>query len=684
MVQQSLLLNIIPFNPPVQQVTFPFYKEYKDGYAPFYIEEDMKGLLDDKMSLLEQIDLQWLYTDFQEPQEGALVLDIDLTIHLDFAAHYFRHLIFNYFKNGVAHIMHRNFTKDVEVWFLNDASTSAKYNVYSQYTLKIQHHKVSNGPELAISYDGTTKVYKQSVKQMVGFATEKFNWMNCDGILYRWKYLPDEHKLNLDKVFPVLSNTLKPELGIRFDAPDLTNRYPKYHKAITGFYNQYLDNDAFRKILPLAETGLVTRKAGEFHQLSGDSNKLQFGNNVGKEPKTDLKKWGPCRPVPAPNNVKFFFIYHEADKKLMDTLKGYFLDGYKYHPNMQDFIHQTFSFDEALDISFENTDTAVKAIWDNIKDKSKQPDTKYFAFYISPVSKFEPDYERRRIYYRIKEMLLTTGYLSQVIFKENITKDAFSYFLPNIQVAVLAKLGGIPWRLVRDPNDELIVGIGAFYSHTHKSKYVGSAFCFNNEGEFRGFTCFGSADTISLAGSIREAVDQFLKSNKKADRLIIHFYKLISKRELKPILDTLYNKLNLSIPVIVVTINKTASKELLAFDTLSEGLMPFSGTYINVGEREYLLFNNTRYDDTSKPTPREYHFPVKIKLTSTHLELLEEKELVDLLIDQVYQFSRMYWKSVSQQNLPVTLAYSEMVAEIFPYFKYDKLPDFGKENLWFL
>ena len=90
------------------------------------------------------------------------------------------------------------------------------------------------------------------------------------------------------------------------------------------------------------------------------------------------------------------------------------------------------------------------------------------------------------------------------------------------------------------------------------------------------------------------------------------------------------------------------------------------------------------YDETSKPTPREYHFPVKIKLTSTHLELLEEKELVDLLIDQVYQFSRMYWKSVSQQNLPVTIKYPEMVAEIYPYFRYDKLPDFGKETLWFL
>ena len=683
-MQQNLILNIVPFKPAVQQLTFAFYKEYQPGFAPFYIDEDMPGLLDSVLTKLEQADLQWLYTDFKEPKEGAMVLDVDLAVHTDFAAHYYRHLIANYFKNGVAHIMHRNFTKEVEVWFLNEGSTSAKYNVYSQYTLKIQHSKISNGPELVIAYDGNTKVYKQSVKQMVGFDTSKFNWMNCNGILHRMDSLPDEHKLNLDKVFPVLSNKLKPELGVSFDIPDLTNRYPKYHKAITGFYTTYLDNDAFRKIIPLAKTGFVTRAAGEFEFIHGDSNKLQFGKGIGKEPKTDLKRLGPCRPVPPPNNVKFFFIYQQADKPLMEKLKTYFLNGYKYHPNMQDFIHQPFSFDESLDISFTHIDTAVKTIWNTIKDRTKQTGTKYFAVYISPVAKYEVNPERKRVYYRIKEMLLSESYLSQVIFKENVSKDSFNYFLPNIQIAILAKLGGIPWRLNRETNDELIVGIGAFYSQTLKSRYVGSAFCFNNEGEFKGFDCFGGKDTLSLAGSIREAVQEFLKRKQNASRLIIHFYKVISKKELKPILDTLYNKLNLTIPVIVVTINKTASKELLAFDTDSPGLMPYSGTYLNTGEREYLLFNNTRYDETSKPTAREHHFPVKIKLTSTHLELLEEKELVDLLIDQVYQFSRMYWKSVSQQNLPVTLAYPEMVAEMFPYFRYDKLPDFGRETLWFL
>ncbi len=683
-MQQNLILNIIPFTPPVQQVTFPFYKEYKEEYCPCYIDDVMTGLLDGKMSKLEQADTQWLYTDFKEPQEGALILDVDLTIHTEFAAHYYRHLIFNYFRNGVADIMHRNFIKEVEVWQLDAGNKNAKFNVYNQFTLKVQHNNISNGPVLVFSYDGRTKVFKQSVKEMVGFDTTNFNWMNCNGVLYKWNKLPDEHKLNLDKVYPVLSNKLKPQLNIAFDLPDLSNRYPAYHKALTGFYNTSLNTEAFKKIIPINGEGFYKIGEDGIQMIAGSSNLLQFGKSTGKEPKFDLKKFGPCKPVPPPNNVKFFFIYQAADKPLMEKLKSYFLKGYKYHPNMQEFIHQTFSFEESLDIVFDNIDMAVQTVYEQLKDRVQLPETKYLVIYISPVAKYEVNYERRRVYYRMKEMLLTYRYLSQVIFKENISKDAFNYFLPNIQIAMLAKLGGVPWRLTREANNELIVGIGAFHSHTQKSRYLASAFCFDNKGEFKGFDCFGSADTVSLAGSIREAVQEFLKVNKKATRLIIHFYKLISQRELKPILDTLYNKLNLQIPVIVVTINKTASKELLAFDTASEGLMPYSGTYIRVAEREYLLFNNTRYDETSKPTAKEYHFPVKIKLTSTHLEMLEDKELVNQLIDEVYQFSRMYWKSVSQQNLPVTLAYPEMVAEMFPYFRYDKLPDFGKETLWFL
>jgi hypothetical protein len=173
-------------------------------------------------------------------------------------------------------------------------------------------------------------------------------------------------------------------------------------------------------------------------------------------------------------------------------------------------------------------------------------------------------------------------------------------------------------------------------------------------------------------------------TNHTASRLIIHFYKDIGKKELEPILKTLHT-LGLNIPVIIVTINKTESKELIGFDVLDgENLMPFSGTILKVAKSEYLLFNNTRYDEASKPTQKEYHFPVKIALSCTVKGMLDDMNLVEQLIDQVYQFSRMYWKSTNQQSLPVTIKYPEMVAEIYPYFQHDKLPDFGKESLWFL
>jgi hypothetical protein len=44
----------------------------------------------------------------------------------------------------------------------------------------------------------------------------------------------------------------------------------------------------------------------------------------------------------------------------------------------------------------------------------------------------------------------------------------------------------------------------------------------------------------------------------------------------------------------------------------------------------------------------------------------------------------MYWKSVSQQNLPGTTNYPKMMAEIFPHFQGSKIPEFGKNDLWFL
>ncbi|MDO8996354.1 MAG: Piwi domain-containing protein [Sediminibacterium sp.] len=684
-MQQTLQLNIIPFTAPLQEAEFAFYTTKHEGYCPIH-KDDLNGAIE---GIIDESELHygnWLYTDFLPAKEDAIVITVNLTDCKYFAQHYYRHIIRNHFK-GVADIMRKNFTNEIEVWFHNTKSTSTKFKVYNQFTLKVQHSRITDSPELVLSYDGTTKVYNKSIAEIQNFQTENYNWINCNGELNRWKYLTDEQKLNHEKNYPVVSNKLKPHFDIAFDIPDFKNRYPKYFNNLKEFYDKYLNTEVFRAILPLAAEGFYKPNGLSVQRINGTSNELQFGNGVGIEPKKDLRRLKPYKPVPPPNNVKFFFIYHKPDRELAVTeIYKIFKDGYngKYpFPRMEEFISQPFEIEKETSISFDTIDEAVSVVQKAIKNKDKLPDTKYFAIYISPIAKWDKDPKRLSIYHRIKEILLYEGISSQVIYKDNIFKEAFNLFLPNIETAILAKLGGVPWRLKRDTTNELIVGVGAFNSITRKTKYVGSAFCFNNEGIFKGFDCFGAMDTDSLAGSIREAVGKFIASNYKATRLIIHFYKDLSKKELKPIIDTLH-ALGLPIPVIVVTINKTESKELLAFDTDNEKLMPYSGTIVKVASKEYLLFNNTRYEATSAPTDREHHFPVKISFFSSQAELVEDPATINQLIDQVYQFSRMYWKSVSQQNLPVTIKYPEMVAEIFPYFSQNKLPDFGKESLWFL
>jgi Piwi domain len=693
---QSLQLNIIPFTAPVQQITLPFSIGKNQGYYGLYLDEDVIALAGDNITEDILAENNRIYTNFGKPKEGSFLITIDIEKYPSIALHYFKHLIYSYFRNGVAHIMQRNFTDDIEVWFLNTEEKRNEYNLYNKFTLKVNHANVTDSFELVVSYDGTSRVSKKSLKEMPGLDTTNLHLVNSNGLVRTWEYIDPQEKLQLENIYPIIGNKLYQTYSITYELPDNKNRYPRYYKPINAFYESFLNNDAFRAILPLDANGFIKNYTATSKNLSATSNVLQFGKDKGTEPKTDLKDKGPCQPVPPPNNVVFFFIYHKDSQPDYDLVKEYFEKGYKTHPNLQDFIYQPFYIDETLNIVFDKIETAISHIYNILHNRTQKPNVKYCILYISPVPKYDGNSIKKGVYYRMKEMFLHEKYYSQVIYKNNIRKwdknsnsfkqnEYFNYFLPNIQAAILAKLGGVPWRLDREEDEELIIGVGAFRCLTKKTTYLGSAFCFDNRGRFKNFSCFGKNEMAELVGSIREAVISFHNDKPQATRIIIHFYKVISNRELKPILDMLYNGLHLPIPIIVVTINKTVSKELLAFDTLDKvNLMPYSGTFIKMAERQYLLFNNTRYTPDSKVTDKEYHFPVKIKLTSTHLELFEDEALIEKLIDQVYQFSRMYWKSVSQQNIPVTIAYPEMVANIFSHFKQDYIPDFGKNNLWFL
>ena len=148
-------------------------------------------------------------------------------------------------------------------------------------------------------------------------------------------------------------------------------------------------------------------------------------------------------------------------------------------------------------------------------------------------------------------------------------------------------------------------------------------------------------------------------------------------------IQTMLDDLQLDIPFYIVNINETESESIFVFDQANPEKMPYSGKYVALGNNTYLLCNNTRYFN-SKLVPESYPFPVKIQITSRGIDGVSQDTILKL-IEQVYQFSRIYWKSVRQQNLPVTIMYPKMMAEIMPNFRHEGAASMiQSDRLWFL
>jgi hypothetical protein len=254
-----------------------------------------------------------------------------------------------------------------------------------------------------------------------------------------------------------------------------------------------------------------------------------------------------------------------------------------------------------------------------------------------------------------------------------------------MSIAINAKLGGTPWRINIQKQDELIVGVGAFKNSDTNTQYIGSAFSFDNTGAFNSFEYFQKDELRELAGSIENAIRNFSQVNGKPTRLIIHYYKEMSLIKEYPHIEKALQRLNLEIPIYIVTINKTESNDFVLFDGRNNDLMPYSGRYINLGNKTYLLCNNTRYENCVFNKLDGFPFPVKIKIECPANSTQDiDTQTINNLIDQVYQFSRIYWKSVKQQNLPVTIKYPEMIAQMMPYFNNTNIDYIDTKHLWFL
>lgn len=697
----NLLFNILTFSHPEEEQVFFFSDQEQENLTRIHKTLVPKEVIE------KYGEQEHYYTSFAQEHPNFLAIQKPTTpeyqtiineegeerkkpvdnssFHSSILKRYYNSLIHNHFKSK-GFLVKPNFVSDTEIWIASSTQDpSGLYKIFDRFSLKIQFKTVSKHLELLVSFGGKSKIFKKPVSELLEeVPTEAFNWVVYNKGLYRFDELPDDGRREYDKVYPVWNFDIRDALLQETEAPDKSNRYIKFKTAVDKFYKNHLNTDDFKSIISLDSSGFIKvdkRRIGEVYK---SSNQLVFGKQkTGKIPMYGVRDNGPFDLSPT-SKINFFFILHEDDQEVGATIHKYFNGSLSGFRGLTRFIHTPYHPDKKQAIVFKNRENPWPELYQTITDRNFDTDIQYLAIYITPISKNSSDRSRREVYYKLKELLLYKGVSSQVIDPEKVlSNDKYHFSLPNIAIAILAKLNGTPWKLDTKLKNELIVGVGAFKHSEVDVQYIGSAFSFANNGKFNRFECFQKDQTDELAGSIIKAVKDYVNINSQIRRLVIHFYKSMSREEIEPIEQGI-KELDLEIPVFIVSINKTESSDIVGFDLSWKDLMPISGTFIKLGHNRFLLFNNTRYSKTEFNYSDGFSFPIKLKIECTEPELVNDYVTVKDLIDQVYQFSRMYWKSVRQQNLPVTIKYPEMVAEMLPYFEGNEIPEFGKDNLWFL
>lgn len=544
-----------------------------------------------------------------------------------------------------------------------------EWSIYRRYDLLVR----TNRKEIAFNVGSEKTLISNETKQF--YSTDKIRIIDTkDNFI---KPLAGKEGVNNCRI---IANKLKrDELGIS-NEPRKFN-YKNLYNQLISFYNNHLlsiDKEDFK----IEAGGLKNVEQTDLNKVNINENLMLFGKEkTDINAVTGMRDYGIYKPSPKATDVKFIFVYENS--RDANQLYLYLKNGLKHYPGLWSYVGIPIRLSD-IKLQYNGTDDLKNKI-DNFISENLNDEcySDLFAIVINPNSsqeKEELDEDEDPTYYTVKRKFLEKGIPTQFIQDKNIHSGSFHYFLPNISIGILAKLGGVPWRLKTKRTDELVIGFNQKTIGEHQ--FIGSAVFFSNDGQL-GKT-FGFPETNSetaLIGNLKSAIEKYISQKESPpERLVIHYYKPQSGKEQKSIEDLIQRELRLNIPFAIVEINDSKSQMDICFDKDFSMGMPESGTYVRVSKTEYLLFNNTRYQKNPLRSVAE-ELPIKIAIHFADTGGFSHRDL----ISQVYEFSRLYWKGLKQRSQPATTIYSKLIAEFTANYN-GELPnnDTVNNTPWFL
>ena len=620
--------------------------------------------------------LEYIYYSFH-PNAIATQIELNLETNKYFLKPYVDDQLTLSFQQKQLPVTH-TFIHSIRIWL--HMSDDNRTSLYDRFSLRQIGFADIHKSELLISYDGSSLVTAAPLSELnLRSRISKYFQGNA---IFETRNTPVSDPPH---TFPILTLQMKKEMQIPFEGSSTKNTYLQYYTKISNFYDTFLKDRPIGGNIVFYSDGFEQVEQYKVSRTKKVSNYLRFNGANDFNIFSGLKNYGPYK-VPPTDNLRFIFIYkkNEAHRRAANKLYLALKNGLAgTFPGLKDYVKVNFQLANENRIVLDSPNPADE-LAAKLEHYKTEEGLRYFAIYLTDHKRFGDMEGNEEEYYEVKFHLLQKEILSQFIYHRNIDSSNFKFHLPNISVAILAKLGGIPWKLDTSGSANMVVGFGV--TRLDDNTYLGNTLCFRDDGEFYRFETYQRADIQTIGTALRDSIRKAITQDHfSPERLIIHYYKTLSEEEAEEI-EAVLKEVELDIPFVVLTINDTKSKDYLFFDVSYKEIMPVSGTIIEIkSNTEFLLANNERYSETQLYSIRKFPFPLKIKVnkpSNTLYDLFDTREL----LDQVYSFSRIYWKSINQVSLPVTIAYSKIVADLAAHFPEHRLPDkdIAHSNLWFL
>jgi hypothetical protein len=315
-------------------------------------------------------------------------------------------------------------------------------------------------------------------------------------------------------------------------------------------------------------------------------------------------------------------------------------------------------------------------------------------------------------YIRTKALFLTLGIPTQHVRLTTINQRPVSlqYTLQNFSISVYAKLNGTPWTVDQDQaiSDEIVIGMGVAELSgsrvTARHRFVGITTVFAGDGTYLLSNISQECDYSDYMTMIQKSTSAILEEVKGRNgwqpgdtiRVIFHAHKPLKRDEVASIVFACAKQIGAAqtLQMAFVTVShdhpfylfnpKEAGVRVSRDSAVLKGVMaPTRGTIARVGRWTRLVAVNshTLIKRANSPLPKP--LLVNLHQDSTFLDL-------DYLAEQVLKFTALSWRSTLPASTPVTIYYSERIAELLARLR--QVPDWSSTALqvrlrwsrWFL